>query len=172
MAAFVLNLYLGDVNPGTSEGLNLCNKAVDAPLDIKQSHVGDVLATFEKDANNFGWGAAVSSVQADNIISPTTKSILPTSREINLTSIQKPARCTWGSPTGLNWVDLIPAALTVFNTNPVTNAAQRPQFFHITRSLMISKLIEATPDKGSPKYMMLSMYQWTSVGSSEVIFIQ
>lgn len=65
MANFVINPYLGDINPSTTEGLKLYTKAIDAPdakLNIQQSNARDVIATFEKDANDFGWGPAIGSV--------------------------------------------------------------------------------------------------------------
>ena len=54
---FVLNPYLGNVNPGTADGLNLYNRAVTAPklkITVDQSHARDIKTTFELDANNFG----------------------------------------------------------------------------------------------------------------------
>ena len=87
MVAFIRNLYLGDFNLGTTEGLTLYNKAIEAPetkLVMNQGNTGNILTVFEKDANDFGWGPAVSSVQVDNTTPPTTKSILSKAREINL----------------------------------------------------------------------------------------
>ena len=57
MANFVCNPYLGDVNPGTAEGLKLYNKAIEPPktkLEINQSNSGDIMTMFEKDASDFG----------------------------------------------------------------------------------------------------------------------
>ena len=97
MATFVRNPYLGDVNPGTAEGLKLYNKATDPPktkLEINQANSGDIMTVFEKDASDFGWGPAINSVQVDNATPPTTKSILLSAQEINLECVQKMARCT------------------------------------------------------------------------------
>ena len=69
MAAFVLNPYLGDVNPGTADGLKLYNKAIDSrseKIEINQDHVRDIQTAFHKDASDFGWGPAINSVQIDN----------------------------------------------------------------------------------------------------------
>ena len=54
---FLLNPYLGAVNPGTADWLKLYNKAVEAPdtkLTIGQKNAYDILASFEKDASDFG----------------------------------------------------------------------------------------------------------------------
>ena len=55
MTSFVRNPYLGDTNPGTTEGLKLYSKAIKAPktnLEINQNNAGDILTIFEKDAND------------------------------------------------------------------------------------------------------------------------
>ena len=79
MANFVRNPYLGDVNPGTAEGLKLYSKAIEPPktkLEINQYNSGDIMTMFEKDAGDFGWGPAINSVQVDDATPATTKSIL------------------------------------------------------------------------------------------------
>ena len=42
MAAFVLNLYLGDVNPGTVDGIKFYNKAIEAPDEKPKTNRGNV----------------------------------------------------------------------------------------------------------------------------------
>ena len=72
-ANFVLNPYLGDVNPGTADGLKLYNKAIEAPdtkIDVDQHHARDIQSLFAKDASDFGWGPGVGSVQVDNATPP------------------------------------------------------------------------------------------------------
>ena len=74
MATFIRNPYLGDVNPGTAKCLKLYNKAIEPPkttLEINQSNSGDILTMFEKDASDFGWAPAISSVQIDDAPPPT-----------------------------------------------------------------------------------------------------
>ena len=132
MTSFVMNPYLGDVNPGTNEGLKLYNKSIEArskKIEINQENVRNIQTIFEKDSGDFGWGPAISSVQFDDLTPPTTKSILTKAREINLTCIQKMARRTWDNLGGLRWTDPLPAVLTVFDIDPSANALQRPQFF-------------------------------------------
>ena len=107
-----MNPYLGDVNPGTTEGLKLYNKAIAAPndkIEINQDCARNIQTIFEKDSDDFGWDPAISSVQTDDLTPPTTKSILTKAREISLTCIQKMARRTWGNLAGLNWTDPMPA---------------------------------------------------------------
>ena len=81
----------------------------------------------------------MSAAQINDATPPETRSILSEAREINLKRIKKLAHRTWGSLTGLNWADPLLAVLTVFDIDPASNAAQRPQFFCRTRSLMIVK---------------------------------
>ena len=129
MTSFVMNPYLGDVNPGTTEGLKLYNKSIEArseKIEINQENARDIQTIFEKDSSDFGWGPAISSVQIDNLNPPTTKSLLSKAREINLTMMQKLARRTWGNLTGLTWTDPLPAVLTVFDIDPAAQATQRP----------------------------------------------
>ena len=166
MANFVRNPYLGDVNPGTAEGLKLYSKAIEPPktkLEINQYNSGDIMTMFEKDASDFGWGPAINSVPVDDATPPTTKSILLSAREINLECVQKMARRTWGELAGMLWTDPIPAILTVFHIDPAVNVAQRPQFYRQTRSIMIAKRLTASLDKPSLKSLMLekSKFTWT-----------
>ena len=115
--AFVLNPYLGDVNPGTPDGLKLYNKATEAPdtkLNIGQKNSRDILNSFEKDASDFGWGPAISVIQVNNNPVPGFKSILTQAREIKLEDVQKAARCTWGELAGLQWIGPLPNDLTIF----------------------------------------------------------
>ena len=45
MANFVLNPYLGNVNQGTTDGLKLYNKAIEAPetkIDLDQKNARDI----------------------------------------------------------------------------------------------------------------------------------
>ena len=86
-ANFVLNPYLGDVNPGTADGLKLYNKATEAPdtkIDVDQHKARDIQSLFAKDASDFGWGPGVGLVQVDNATPPTLHSILSNARDISL----------------------------------------------------------------------------------------
>ena len=172
MTSFVMNPYLGDVNPGTTEGLKLYNKSIEArseKIEINQENARDIQTIFEKDSSDFGWGPAISSVQIDNLTPPTTKSLLSKAREINLTMMQKLARRTWGNLTGLTWTDPLPAALTVFDIDPAAQATQRPQFFRRIRSVMIAKRIENSLSKASLKSLMLEKLKfiWTDSTGTE-----
>ena len=105
MTSFVMNPYLGDVNPGTTEGLKLYNKSIEArseKIEINQENARDIQTIFEKDSSDFGWGPAISLVQVDDLTPPTTKILLTKAREINLTMMQKLARRTWGNLNALN----------------------------------------------------------------------
>ena len=128
---FVLNPYLGDINPGTTEGLKLYNKAVAGPetkISIDQSHAREIKTSFELDANNFGWGPATGAIQVDN--AGTTKNILTQAQEITLQMVQKAARRTWlALAPAFVWADPLPAVFTVGTIDPAANAAQRPNFF-------------------------------------------
>ena len=112
-ANYVLNPYLGEVNPGTADGLKLYNKAVAAPdskIKIDQSNARDIKTTFEQDANNFGWGPATNAIQVDNAAPPTMKNILTQAREITLECVQKAARRTWFALAPVFvWADPLPA---------------------------------------------------------------
>ena len=110
--AFVLNPYLGDVNPGTADGLKLYTKAVAAPekkIAIDQQHAREIKDTFEDDANNFGWGPAVGSIQIDNAApAPNTRSILTQVRDDQIqlhdavsSPLEEAAATTRGSPSCL-----------------------------------------------------------------------
>ena len=164
MTTFVMNPYLGDVNPGTTEGLKLYNGAIAAPndkIEINQDCARDIQTIFEKDSGDYGWGPAISSVQVDDLTPPTTKRLLTKAREINLTCIQKMTRRTWGNLAGLSWTDPLPAVLTVFDIDPSSNAPQCPQIFCRTKSVMIAKRIENSLSKASLKSLMLEKLKFT-----------
>ena len=171
--AFVLNPYLGDVNPGTADGLKLYTKAVAAPekkIAIDQQHAREIKDTFEDDANNFGWGPAVGSIQIDNAApAPNTRSILTQAREITLEMVQKAARRTWAAlAPAFVWTDPLPAVFTVGAIDPAANVAQRPQFYRRTRSIMIAKRITASLDKDSHTSLMLERqsFSWTEANGT------
>ena len=51
MTSFVMNPYLGDVNPGTTKGLKLYNKAITAPneqVEINQDSARDIQNILKK----------------------------------------------------------------------------------------------------------------------------
>ena len=72
----------------TTEGLELDNKAIDAPdtkFDIKQSNARNSQTIFEKDTNYIGWGLAISTVQVNSATPSLMKCTLYNLQEINLT---------------------------------------------------------------------------------------
>ena len=74
MATFVLNPYLGDVNPGTPDGLKLYNKAIEAPdtkINVDQHNARDIQSLFAIEASDCGWGPGVGSVQVNDAGPPT-----------------------------------------------------------------------------------------------------
>ena len=148
MAVFLTNPFFGDINPGTTEGAKLYNKAIAAPaeqLSIQQKNAKDIQARFETDASNFGWGQLIGNVQINNV--PDQRNIMTNTREITLEMVQKHARTTWGN---LNpWADPLPQNFDVRAIDPATHAAQRPHFYWRVRSTMIAKRIEETLDKVS-----------------------
>lgn len=128
---FVLNLYLGDVNPDTADGLKLYKKVVaaqDSKIATHQSHAREIKTTFEFDTNSFGWGPATGAIQIDN--AGTTKNILTQACEITLEMMQRAARRTWLALAPVFvWADPLPAVFSVGVIDPATNSVQRPQFF-------------------------------------------
>lgn len=170
--AFVLNPFFGDINPGTADGLKLYNKAVSAPetkLSIEQQHAREIKASFENDANNFGWGPATGSIQIDDAAAPATRSILTQAREMTLEMVQKAARRTWATLTPpIVWTDPLPAVFTVGTIDPAANVTQRPQFYRRTRSIMIAKRISASLDKESLTSLMLEQqsFSWTETNGT------
>ena len=137
-------------------------------MQIKQKNAQDIQSAFEMDANNFGWGPAISSVQIDNAAAPATWTILTEAQEITLEMIQKHARQTWGTLAGLAWADPIPADLVAATIDPGANAAQRPQFFCRTWSIMIVKRLMASIEDDSLKSLMLNKHKfsWTKVNGT------
>ena len=94
-ATYSLNPFLGEINPGTTEGEKLYTKAIEAPktlLAINQKNASDIKDRYEKHARNFGWGPLVGSIR---IVGGVDKSILTEAREITLEDVQKHARTTW-----------------------------------------------------------------------------
>ena len=168
--AFLLNPYLGDVNPATADGLKLYNKAVAAPeskLTLAQKHSKDILEAFETDSSNFGWGPAISAIQID--AAGLTRSILTNARELTLEMVQKSARRTWLSlAPAFAWADPLPADFTIGAIDPAANVAQRPQFYRRTRSIMIAKRIEASLDQASLQSLMLERksFTWTEANGT------
>ena len=52
-ANYSLNPFLGDINPGTTDGSKLYNKAIEAPKElftITQNNATEIRDHFEKDA--------------------------------------------------------------------------------------------------------------------------
>ena len=76
MATFLCKPYLGDINHGTADALELYNKAHDKKFNINQKNACDIQAAFTKYTSNFRWGSAISSVQIDNAMPPATRNIL------------------------------------------------------------------------------------------------
>ena len=78
MATYLLNPYLGNVNPGSVDSFKLYIKAIAAPDDkliISQRNARDIMGTFEMDSNKFGWGPAISNIQIDDLTVPTVRSV-------------------------------------------------------------------------------------------------
>ena len=95
MATFLLNPFLGDINPGTVEGAKLYTKAIDSPdekLNICQKNTRDIQTFFETGSSNFGWGLLIDIIE--NREGPDCKSILTDFKELNLEMVQKHARNT------------------------------------------------------------------------------
>ena len=104
MNSFVMTPYLGDVNPGTTEGLKLHNKGIisrSEKIEVNQDSARNIQTIFEKDSGDSGWGTAISSVQIDDMTPPTTNILFTKAQEINLKCIQKLVRRTWGNLSGL-----------------------------------------------------------------------
>ena len=162
---FVLNPFLGDINPGTADGAKLFNKATEeatTKLTITQRNAKDILSHFRKEAGTFGWGPLIGSIPIN--VAGGSLSILKDSRRLTLEQVQKASRRTWMALTPtINYADPLPADFDVVDIDPGTNAAQRPQFYRRICSLMISKRIEGTLDKASLASLMLEKrkFEWT-----------
>lgn len=90
MTTFLLNPFLGDINPGTTEGAKLYRKAIEPPdkkLNICQKNARDIQSFFETDSRNFGWGPLIGNIPIGP--GPDRKSILTDSKELTLEMIQK-----------------------------------------------------------------------------------
>ena len=155
--AYLLNPFLGNINPGPLEGAKLYNKAtatIEDKITIPQKNAHDIQTHFETDSSNFGWGLLVGNVITRNAQDPETKSIFTHSKDLTIELVQRHARTTWGSITD-PWDSALPQDIIVRDINPAQNAAQRGHFYRRTRSLMIAKRIEASLDKASLKSLML-----------------
>ena len=100
--AYLLNPFLGNINPGTSEGAKLYNKAtaaIEDKITISQKIARDIQTHFEIDSSNFGWGLLVGNVVTRNAREPETKSIVTHSKNLTIELVQRHARTTWGSIT-------------------------------------------------------------------------
>ena len=160
---WITNAYLGDINPGTSEGAKLFNKATSTPdslLTINQKNARDIYATFELDASDFGWGPLVGRVSVTGGVNPQRKSILTEANEITLEHVQKQARRTWGTPVAFR--NALPEDFEVEEIDPAGDEADRPTFYRRTRSLMIAKRILSSLDPASKKVLMMKKkdFQW------------
>ena len=94
---FVMNPYLGNINPGTSDGLKLYLKATEKrepQLTVSQENVKYLMPAFEADARNFGWGPLVNVVPVSTTAGDT-KSILHNFKEITLEHVKKAAHKRW-----------------------------------------------------------------------------
>ena len=160
-ATYSLNPFLGNINPGTTEGAKLYNKAIEAPkelLTITQKNATEIRDHFEKDARDFGWGPLIGNITID--AADTTKSILVNAREITLEDVQKAARLTWDQTTA--WNVALADSFDVRAIDPATHNAQRPQFHNRVKSAMIAKRIERSLDKNSLKSLTIhkAKYEW------------
>ena len=93
---FVMNPFLGDINPGTDAGAKLFNKATeerDEKISISQRNARDIQSHFVKEAGTFGWGPLVGSIKIND--SGETLSILTNARRLTLEHVQKSSRRTW-----------------------------------------------------------------------------
>ena len=82
--------------------------------------------------------------------------------------MQKAARRTWMAVAPpIPFATPMPPDLNIANIDPAANAAQRPQFFRRTRSVMIAKRIEASLDQASLQSLMLERqaFVWKANGT-------
>ena len=130
-ATFTINYFLGDINPGTSEGATFYNKSIETPEDkliIQQKDATDIMTAFETDSGTFGWGRLIGNVQINNAVDQ--RHVLANHREITLEVIQKHARTTWGNLDP--WIDPLPNDFICRDIDPAMHALQRPHFYKRT----------------------------------------
>ena len=97
-AVYVINPFLGNINPGTDGGAKLYSKATaerKTKLQISQKNAKDILQVFKKDASNFGWSPLVGLIQVN--VAGTEQNILTDSRRMTVEWFKKP-------PVAFGWL--------------------------------------------------------------------
>jgi hypothetical protein len=143
--SYVTNPYLGDINPGETNGSKLYLKATEElskenKIDIKVENAHKFIDQVRSDANKFGWGPLVFNVQTasnpDRFVN-----LLENHEDVQLEHMIRQANITWGT-VGNNFATNIPANKTVVDLTPAPGNNHMPLFQKRVKSGMIAERIK------------------------------
>ena len=158
--SFVLNPYLGNINPGTTSGQKLWAAAVareDKRLRVEPKNATLILNVFQERANKFGWAPLIGDIRVNGQV----HNIFKDYRELTLSAIQNEAAKTWNSD--LDTSVPLPENLVAQDLNPANVNHHRLMFYRRTKSQMIAKKIDEIIDSVSIKKISLDKkkFEWT-----------
>jgi hypothetical protein len=143
--SYVTNPYLGDINPGDSNGSKLYLKATEElskenKIEIKVENAHKFIDQVRSDANKFGWGPLVFNVQTGDNPNKFVN-LLENHEEVQLEHMIRQANITWGT-VGNNFGTNLPTNKTVVDLTPAPGNNHMPLFSKRVKSGMIAERIK------------------------------
>ena len=143
--SYVTNPYLGNINPGDTNGSKLYLKATEElskenKIDIKVDNAHKFIDQVRSDANKFGWGPLVFNVQTGS--NPNTfVNLLENHEDVKLEHMLHQANIIWGT-VGNDFNTALPVVKTVVDLNPAPGNNELALFYKRVKSGMIAERIK------------------------------
>ena len=167
---FIDDPFDGNINPGTKTGAQLYLKATASipeqdKFDLNISTAQKFLDFMTQDADAFGWGELVRSVQAGQ---NQTRDLLIEHKMLNEEHLKRQAHITWQN-SNLQITDPVPEEQNVSVLTPATNQTHVEPFYRRVKSRMIAKRILGRLKAADYKILKNkeSKYKWTGNGKVE-----
>ena len=167
---YVDDPFHGNINPGTITGAQLYLKATasiseEDKFDLNISTAQKFLDLMTQDADAFGWGELVCSVQTGQ---NQTRDLLIEHKMLTEEQMKRQAHITWQNQN-LLLADQVLAAQNVSILNPAVNPAHVNPFYRRVKSRMIAKRILGRLKAADYKILKNkeSKYKWTGNGKVE-----
>ena len=167
---YVDDPFHGNINPGTKTGAQLYIKATASIPEEDKFHLN--ISTAQKfldhmtqDADAFGWGELVRSVQAGQNV---TRDLLIEHKMLTVEHLKRQAHITWQN-SNLQITDPVPEEQDVSVLNPASNQAHVDPFYRRVKSRMIAKRILGRLKAADYKILKNkeSKYKWKGNGKVE-----
>jgi len=162
---FVDDPFHGDINPGTTDGAKLYLKATASILeedkfDLSISSAQKFLDLMRRDSANFGWGALIRAIPAEN--ANDLKNLLKDHKLITEEHMKKQAFKTWGDHAA-TFATVVPEGYALQDLDPTNDLSKRNILY--SKPVFVQKYIvqHAAPNKlyftyrnqiGLPKYIL------------------